>query len=191
MDDLVGPLRRLARTRHRLTKRGDAGCLSWARQHEELRGLDDRALRVSVLRRHCLALIARQLGFRGWPDARRLLDGEHHCEDFGTIAYEPRCAVYCNLWSASYLEARRLREATRGTLLGYQRHFLVVEPGFLETLGLDPRDPDWDRIGHDWVRPADGAAWRRLTLPLVSNRMRTQWRNLQLRRPATTGRQRV
>ena len=32
----------------------------------------------------------------------------------------------------------------------------------MRELGLDPEDPDWERIGHDWVRPQDREAWTRL-----------------------------
>jgi hypothetical protein len=38
-----------------------------------------------------------------------------------------------------------------------------VEPAIRE-LGLDPADPDWERIGWDWVRPRDADAWERLKL---------------------------
>ena len=32
----------------------------------------------------------------------------------------------------------------------------------MRELGLDPDDPDWARIGNDWVQPRDMAAHRRL-----------------------------
>ena len=51
--------------------------------------------------------------------------------------------------------------------LAYRRDRFVAGRAFVEDLGLDPDDPDWRRIGHDWVRPRDPAArarlyWRRL-----------------------------
>jgi len=33
---------------------------------------------------------------------------------------------------------------------------------YIETIGLDPEDPDWDFIGRDWARPAEPAARQRL-----------------------------
>jgi len=35
----------------------------------ELREADDAALAATVKRRHCLAVLARELGFDGWPHA--------------------------------------------------------------------------------------------------------------------------
>lgn len=32
----------------------------------------------------------------------------------------------------------------------------------IRELGLDPDDPDWERIEWDWVRPKDSEAWERL-----------------------------
>ena len=49
-----------------------------------------------------------------------------------------------------------------GYLLPYRHQFLVCESEAIRLLGLDPGDPDWERIGRDWVRPADRDAWRRL-----------------------------
>ncbi|NTV47918.1 MAG: hypothetical protein HGB11_15680 [Chlorobiales bacterium] len=31
-----------------------------------------------------------------------------------------------------------------------------------EALGLEPQDPDWQRIGWNGVKPADAPAWERL-----------------------------
>ena len=44
----------------------------------------------------------------------------------------------------------------------------VVDRYFIETLGLDPDDPDWKMIGFDWVRQADVAARTRLYSKLVA-----------------------
>jgi hypothetical protein len=46
------------------------------------------------------------------------------------------------------------------------RQFVVCESGFVRALGVDPADPDWERIGHDWVRPKDPAARARLEVRL-------------------------
>ncbi len=35
-------------------------------------------------------------------------------------------------------------------------------PECVRERGLDPDDPDWERIGRDWVRPLDAAARERL-----------------------------
>jgi hypothetical protein len=53
-------------------------------------------------------------------------------------------------------------------LLGYKRQYVVVDQYFIESLGLDPADPDWDALGFDWVRPKNVAARSRLYSKLVS-----------------------
>lgn len=76
--------------------------------------------------------------------------------------YVPTMEVFLNRWFASYEDARAAREADGGFLFPYQRYFFVTDAAALRELGLDPADPDWERIGWDWVRPRDSEAWERL-----------------------------
>ncbi|MCA8962743.1 MAG: hypothetical protein KDC38_19605, partial [Planctomycetes bacterium] len=108
-----------------------------------------------------LSVIARELGFSSWTHAHHLLDGENP-SDFGTLLCPPGSSAHWNIWCASYDEARRIREEHGGFLLGYRHQFLITDRHFIEHLGLDPDDEDWQRIGRDWVRPADPHARRRL-----------------------------
>jgi hypothetical protein len=48
--------------------------------------------------------------------------------------------------------------------LPYEDQFFVTVPDAIRELGLDPADPDWERIGFDWVRPRDPEAWGRLSI---------------------------
>jgi hypothetical protein len=80
-----------------------------------------------------------------------------------SIMYVPRMDAFVNRWFTGYEEARRSRDAEGGFLFPYGRHFFVTDAGAIEELGLDPRDPDWERIRWDWVRPRDPAAWERLS----------------------------
>jgi hypothetical protein len=48
-----------------------------------------------------------------------------------------------------------------------------VDSNFVDSMGLDPADPDWERIGRDWARPADCAARGRLYRQLVQNALVT------------------
>jgi hypothetical protein len=72
--------------------------------------------------------------------------------------------VFLNGWFTSYEEARAARIAEQGYLFPYRHHFFVASAAAVEELGLDPADPDWERIGWDWVRPLDAEAWERLKL---------------------------
>ncbi len=70
--------------------------------------------------------------------------------------------VYLNRWFTSYAEARAALQTEGGYLLPYRRHCFICGPGAIELLGLDPGDPDWERIEWDCVQPADPDACRRL-----------------------------
>jgi hypothetical protein len=80
----------------------------------------------------------------------------------GTLMYVARMDAVLNRWFTSYEEARSSRESEGGYLLPYKKQFFVTEGEGIRELGLDPDDADWARIGWDWVRPKDGAAWGRL-----------------------------
>jgi hypothetical protein len=133
----------------------------WARAADEL-------VLAGLQRRHCLAAVARQLGFQHWQHARAVLLGSEQ-EDFGTLLYPTTCHGHWNIWSASYAEAREIRAAHGGYLLTYKRQFLIVDQHYVESMGLDPNDADWARIERDWARPADLAARGRLYRQLVHN----------------------
>ena len=49
-----------------------------------------------------------------------------------------------------------------GYLLPYKNDFFVCQRAYIQTLGLDPDDPDWEQIGFDWVKPANQDAINRL-----------------------------
>ncbi|MGE0792095.1 MAG: hypothetical protein AB7S26_40860 [Sandaracinaceae bacterium] len=162
MIDLVDDMKRRARALHRGARTGDGESLARLRVLPELAALDDSTLAASAKRRHALAAVARQLGFAGWPALKACLRGEP-VADRGTFMHRESGGAYWNIWSAHYDEAARIRADHGGWLLGYRHQFLVVEAPFLEHLGLDPLDPDWDRMSRDWVAPSDRAAWARIT----------------------------
>ena len=78
------------------------------------------------------------------------------------IMYVPRMDAVLNRWFRSYSEARTSLESEAGYLLPYKSQFFVTLSEGIRELGLDPDDPDWERIGWDWVQPKDDAAWKRL-----------------------------
>lgn len=78
------------------------------------------------------------------------------------VMYVDSMDVFLNRWFRSYEQARDARALEGGYLFPYQQHFFVADGGAVRELGLDPSDPDWERIGWDWVRPLDAEAWERL-----------------------------
>ena len=82
--------------------------------------------------------------------------------DKGLIMYVSGMGAFLNRWFNTYEAARAAREAGGGYLLPFKHQFFVTDRAAIVELGLDPDDPDWQRIGWDWVRPLDSAAWARL-----------------------------
>ena len=74
----------------------------------------------------------------------------------------PRMDAVLSRWFTSYEEARESLESEGGYLLPFRHQFFVTTSAAIEELGLDPEDPDWQRIGWDWACPADREAWERL-----------------------------
>jgi hypothetical protein len=169
MEDIVHHLRAKARLLQSRVEQRDPEALARVRNVPELATSDDERLASSIQRRHCLAVIARELGFDGWPHARSVLSGQS-TTDFGRLLSPPGAAAHWNIWSASYEEAHAIRAEHGGYLLAYRRHFFIVDRYYLETLGLDPDDADWNRIGRDWVKPREQRARARLYAKLIALR---------------------
>lgn len=83
-------------------------------------------------------------------------------EEEARLWYAPTLDVFLNRWFSNYEEARAARESEGGYLLPYRHHFFVCEPEAIRALGLEPDDPDWERINYDAARPADADAFARL-----------------------------
>ena len=169
MAGVVSDLKAQARILHRLIAQREPLAVARIRQLAEFRDHDPVSLAASIRRRQCLTLIARELGFSGWPHAVGVLSGTDST-DFGTLLYPKGAEAHWNIWSASYGEARAIREQHGGYLLAYRRHFFIVDRYFIETLGLQPNDPDWNLIGRDWVRPWKPDARERLYGKLIRRR---------------------
>ncbi len=167
MVDIVDALKSSAQKLHRQAQSSDAAAMARLRVLKNLRQLDDEAFPTAVKRRHCLTTLAREMGFSGWPQAVQVLSGKAD-GDFGTLLCPPRCTAHWNVWSADYDEAASIRAETGGYLLAYRNQFVVVDAHYIRTLGLDPDDPDWEKIRRDWARPGDSAARRRLYAKLIA-----------------------
>lgn len=82
--------------------------------------------------------------------------------DADLLMYVSSMDAILSRWFTTYREARASLATEGGYLLPYRHQFLVTFAEGIRELGLDPEDPDWARIGWDWVRPLDFAAWDRL-----------------------------
>jgi hypothetical protein len=83
------------------------------------------------------------------------------------------CDSGLNVWFTDYNQAKEyLDEHTGVYLLPYKHHFFVCGSGHIEKIGLQSGDPDWDKIGFDWVRPLDKDAKNRLEKKLQAKKSR-------------------
>lgn len=170
MIDPTEELKTRAEILHKRIAAGDPAARARLRALAELRKVDDEALAAAAAdtqRKHCLAVVAREAGFASWEHALRVLRGDADERDFGSLLYDDQTSATLNAWYADYDEARShlLERRSRGEavyLLAYRRQFFLTDQDFVERLGFDPRDPDWEAMRFDWARPADVAARARL-----------------------------
>jgi hypothetical protein len=166
MKSVIEDLKAQARVLHRAAQNNDPAALQRLRRGRQEIHAD------AIQRRHCLAAIARELGFTGWQHATAVLAGDSDIDDFGTLLYPPGGAAHTNIWCASYDQARTIHARNGGFLLAYKRQYFIVDRYFIETLGLNPDDPDWQAMGHDWARPADPTARARMYARLIRDGLR-------------------
>ena len=166
----IDEMKRRARGLHARAKDGDPDAWRRLARLPELRRLEPTARGAALRRRHALATVAREVGFDGWSHAVAVLKGRETSR-FGALLYAPACSAHGNIWFAGYADAQAVHREHGGYLLPYKDQYVVVDRHFLQTLGVSPEDPDWQRIGGDWVRPASFDARLRLTARVVQARL--------------------
>lgn len=105
-------------------------------------------LQRPIKHKHALAVVAMEHGFHSWSDLKMQINFI--------------VGGYLNLWFANYAEAKSHLEASGGFLLPYKKQYFICNANYIKQIGFDPTDPDWEKIGYDWVVPANQAAWQRL-----------------------------
>lgn len=124
---------------------------------------------MAIRRKHALATVAAELGFASWSDLKRRLEVPPAERLDSDRFFDRGGGPLLNRWFARYDKARASLDEAGGYLFPFRWQFFVCEATFLADRGLDPDDPDWERIGRDWVRPADLAARERLERRLVQH----------------------
>ena len=119
----------------------------------------------TVRRKHALAVIAAERGFSSWAAFKG------HCTlerpktptafDYDRLFSGLR-ATFLNRWFVDYGQARDSLAGQGGYLFPYRDQYFICEAGFVEALGLSPKDPNWEKIGWNFVEPLDVDAWERL-----------------------------
>lgn len=153
--DVLGHLKIVARSLHKQVAKGAPLAVARLRAVPGFAPATDTEISGAVKRRHCLTVVAMELGFRGWAQLAHVLEGGEEGADFGTILCPNRMMPHQNIWVANYLEAQQIRDEHGGFLLPYKRQFFIADGDFLLDLGLDPEAEDWARMGRDWVAADD------------------------------------
>ncbi|WP_124095022.1 hypothetical protein [Burkholderia gladioli] len=113
-----------------------------------------------------LDLLAREAGHEDWPALNRQLRAQLEGSDdiAETELYKFNASEFnLNVWFPSYEDAREYLDTHRGFyLLQFKGHCFLAQAPHIVDIGLEPKDPDWERIGWDWVRPKDPEAKQRL-----------------------------
>ena len=171
MIDPILELKIRAELLHHDLRDGRPSAVARLRRLSPFRRVAEDALEAAarrVQRRHCLAVIALELGFESWIEAKNVISGAQRASSYGTLLCPRRCGGHLNLWYRNYAHAAEALRVRGGYLLAFRRHFLVVDRPYVEDLGLRPDAPEWRRIGFDWVRPRDVRARTRLYAELIS-----------------------
>ncbi len=134
---------------------------------KELTPQEILAEKATIKRKHALTVIALENNHASWADLKQRLERQEKLAAFRksnkfSLLYPQRCAGFINAWYAHYEEARDHLVHDGGFLLPYKNDFFICQRAYIQTLGLDPDDPDWASIGFDWAKPADQDAWTRL-----------------------------
>ncbi len=147
-----------------------------AQRFQQLSALCDASIgdiqqATQIKLKHALHVIAYEHHFGSWAEFKHHLEKRKQLraqryKDFYTLLYPQRCAGYILEWHADYLIAQQALGRDGGYLLPYKNQFFICQANYIEELGLDPDDPDWEAIGYNWVQPANYAAWQRLETKL-------------------------
>ena len=111
-------------------------------------------LREQVRRKHALAVIALENTYISWEHLKLSLEPINF--------YPEHCVGFLNHWFSSYGEAKAHLMNAGGYLLPHKNQFFVCGAAYIQALGLDPKDADWQAVGFDWVEPSQPEAWLRL-----------------------------
>lgn len=106
----------------------------------------------TVRLKHALEVIALEHGVSDWSRFKRKIT-EEDC------LYPQTWSAHFNTWYANYDEAKDHLNKVGGYLLRYRQHYFICENGYIRALGLGEFQAEWERIGYDWVKPADVLSW--------------------------------
>lgn len=128
--------------------------------------------------KHCLSLVAIELGFKDWHEAQQVLSGtkpSSATKNMGSYFYPKGCGGFINEWFADYSLAEQtlLKSSTSKWLLPYKNQFIVVEHDYIAVFKLDKQLMSlWKEVKHDMVASYASLAWDKIACAVIRNRPR-------------------
>ena len=123
----------------------------------------------TITLQHCREVIALENDCKSWYELcikYRKLDNSSPDEESLWYVHDNNSGL--NIWFAKYEKAKQyLKTSQRGFLFPYKKTYFVADHQHVIKLGVDPLDPDWEKIGRDWVEPQDEIAKKSLWDKLV------------------------
>lgn len=126
--------------------------------------------------KHCLTIIAYQLGFENWHHAQDVLSGSKksiQTLDMGTFFYPRGADFFINEWFAHYEQAQNVLAKSAGEkwLLPYKQQFIVVKKEYISALQPNSNLTElWKDTNHNMVESYKSIAWDKLASEIIKNR---------------------
>ena len=110
----------------------------------------------SVKLKHALDVIALENGFMSWVNLKFYFTDTKNTEFL-------MGGGFLHKWFSTYKEAKSNFTAINEFLLPYKKNFFIANTSYIDYIGLDITNPDWQLIGNNWVEPLNKLAWKRLS----------------------------
>lgn len=165
MNIVLNELKTRASFLHKKLKLGDLASLALV---EKLSRKRQWTIPAQWQHKHCLNLIAAQVGFHDWQHAHHVFSGAAKIsDDIGDFWHQD--LGFTNHWFVDYHKARDyLTEHPRSFLLPYRRQYFVAESECLEALHLQANHLDWRTYEHNLCLSYGSEFW----LSLAMHRLR-------------------
>lgn len=105
--------------------------------------------------KHIYQVLAIEHGFENWASMRNYIIEQD-------MLYRKHGIAFIHSWFNNYLDAFQYFQKYGGYLLQFWQDYIVCGKEYLQVLGLDTFQSEWEKIGYNWVMPAHKEAYKRL-----------------------------
>ena len=134
-------------------------------QYPEFTNLSKQQLENICLvlkRKTALNIVAFEQGWNSWAELVKRYD----------TRWYPNNSPFTLNWFSSYQEAKTYQQAVSGFLLPYQNQFFVCDHHYIEWLGLDAQDENWNLINFDAAQSSHERALSQLRKKLKPTKLK-------------------